>query len=417
MSTRLISSESVTEGHPDKLCDQISDSILDAYLRVDSNARVAVETFAVNGLIQIGGEIRSTAYIDIPFIVRKTILDIGYNNSARTGFDGASCGVNVAISPQSPEIASGIDASLEQRDGHDEDYLNSQGAGDQGIMFGYATDETVNYMPAPIELAHRLSRKLTEVRKRSGNDSFFLPDGKTQVTLRYEDGLPVSIETILVSTQHIKAMSNGVTIDQRYIRSLVIDHVIQPVLAEYNRDNFGSRELFDEGNYIINPAGSFIIGGPKGDTGLTGRKIIVDTYGGAAKHGGGAFSGKDPSKVDRSAAYALRWVAKNVVAAGFATKIEIQIAYAIGVAHPVGLYVDTFGTGIVSEEIIEQAILDTFDLRPLAIIRDLELTTVPTYALSASGGHFGRDPEEGFTWERLNRVDQLQLSVREFAVA
>lgn len=413
MATRLISSESVTEGHPDKLCDQISDAILDAFLAQDPGARVAVETFATNGLIQIAGEVTTTGYVDVASIARKTILDIGYDDSSKS-FDGRSCGVNVSISPQSPDIAQGVDNALEVRDGTDKDPLDAQGAGDQGIMFGYATDETSSFMPAPISLAHRLSSKLTEVRKRAGGSSILLPDGKTQVTLRYVDGIPVSIQTVLVSTQHVENFGlsepysrAGAQLDQEYLRGIIIGHVIRPAIAEYNAANPG-KELTDDGNYIVNPTGKFVIGGPMGDAGLTGRKIIVDTYGGAARHGGGAFSGKDPSKVDRSAAYALRWVAKNVVAAGLAKRVEIQAAYAIGVARPVGTYVETFGTANYDEELIEEAIAAVFDLRPLAIIRDLELLTVPTYRRTAVGGHFGQDAELGFTWERTNRVEALQ---------
>jgi S-adenosylmethionine synthetase len=388
---RLFTSESVTEGHPDKICDQISDAILDALLAADPESRVAVETMATTGLVHVAGEVTTDAYVEIPQIVRETILGIGYDSSAN-GFDGARCGVSVSIGQQSNDIAGGVFNSLEAREGRQEDDYDLQGAGDQGLMFGYASDETPSYMPTPIWIAHRLSERLTEVRK-NGELSYLRPDGKTQATIGYDGDRPVSVETIVISSQH----ADGFSLDQ--LRADLATHVIDPVLALADLDI--SRTV-----NILNPAGAFVIGGPVGDAGLTGRKIIVDTYGGMARHGGGAFSGKDPSKVDRSAAYAMRWVAKNVVAAGLAKRAEIQIAYAIGQARPVGTYVETFGTETVDPAKISAAIAEIFDLRPRAIIDALDLKR-PIYAKTAAHGHFGRDDPD-FTWERLDRVDDLK---------
>jgi S-adenosylmethionine synthetase len=381
----------VTEGHPDKICDQISDAILDALLAKDPESRVAVETLATTGLVHVAGEVTTDAYVEIPQIVRETILGIGYDSSAN-GFDGARCGVSVSIGQQSNDIAGGVFNSLEAREGRQEDDYDLQGAGDQGLMFGYASDETPSYMPVPIWLAHRLSERLTEVRK-SGELAYLRPDGKTQVTVGYDGDRPVSVETVVISSQH----AEGASLEQ--LRADLAAHVVEPVLALSNLDTSRSRN-------ILNPAGAFVIGGPVGDAGLTGRKIIVDTYGGMARHGGGAFSGKDPSKVDRSAAYAMRWVAKNVVAAGLAKRAEIQIAYAIGQARPVGTYVETFGTETVDPAKISAAIAEIFDLRPRAIIDALDLKR-PIYAKTAAHGHFGREDPD-FTWERLDRVDELK---------
>jgi len=388
---RLFTSESVTEGHPDKICDQISDAILDALLDKDPESRVAVETLATTGLVHVAGEVTTDAYVEIPQIVRETILGIGYDSSAN-GFDGARCGVSVSIGQQSNDIAGGVFNSLEAREGRQEDDYDLQGAGDQGLMFGYASDETPSYMPVPIWLAHRLSERLTEVRK-NGELSYLRPDGKTQVTVGYDGDRPVSVETVVISSQH----AEGASLEQ--LRADLATHVVEPVMALSNLDTSRTRN-------ILNPAGAFVIGGPVGDAGLTGRKIIVDTYGGMARHGGGAFSGKDPSKVDRSAAYAMRWVAKNVVAAGLAKRAEIQIAYAIGQARPVGTYVETFGTETVDPARISAAIAEIFDLRPRAIIDALDLKR-PIYAKTAAHGHFGRE-EPDFTWERLDRVDELK---------
>ncbi|MDR7080896.1 S-adenosylmethionine synthetase [Arthrobacter ginsengisoli] len=390
-SLRLFTSESVTEGHPDKICDQISDAILDALLTKDPESRVAVETLATTGLVHVAGEVTTDAYVEIPQIVRETILGIGYDSSAN-GFDGARCGVSVSIGQQSNDIAGGVFNSLEAREGRQEDDYDLQGAGDQGLMFGYASDETPSYMPVPIWLAHRLSERLTEVRK-SGELAYLRPDGKTQVTVGYDGDLPVSVETVVISSQH----AEGASLDQ--LRADLAAYVVDPVMALSNLDISRARN-------ILNPAGAFVIGGPVGDAGLTGRKIIVDTYGGMARHGGGAFSGKDPSKVDRSAAYAMRWVAKNVVAAGLAKRAEIQIAYAIGQARPVGTYVETFGTETVDPARISAAIAEIFDLRPRAIIDALDLKR-PIYAKTAAHGHFGREDPD-FTWERLDRVDELK---------
>lgn len=388
---RLFTSESVTEGHPDKICDQISDAILDALLAKDPESRVAVETLATTGLVHVAGEVTTDAYVEIPQIVRETILGIGYDSSAN-GFDGARCGVSVSIGQQSNDIAGGVFNSLEAREGRQEDDYDLQGAGDQGLMFGYASDETPSYMPVPIWLAHRLSERLTEVRK-NGELAYLRPDGKTQVTVGYDGDRPVSVETVVISSQH----AEGTSLDQ--LRADLAEHVVGPVMALSNLDTSRTRN-------ILNPAGAFVIGGPVGDAGLTGRKIIVDTYGGMARHGGGAFSGKDPSKVDRSAAYAMRWVAKNVVAAGLAKRAEIQIAYAIGQARPVGTYVETFGTETVDPARISAAIAEIFDLRPRAIIDALDLKR-PIYAKTAAHGHFGREDPD-FTWERLDRVDELK---------
>ncbi|HEY3737495.1 MAG TPA: methionine adenosyltransferase [Jatrophihabitans sp.] len=393
MSRRLFTSESVTEGHPDKIADQISDSILDALLAQDPSSRVAVETLITTGQVHVAGEVTTDAYADIPTIVRERILEIGYDSS-RKGFDGASCGVSISIGSQSPDIAQGVDNAFEARTGESvEDPLDRQGAGDQGLMFGFACDETPELMPLPIHLAQRLAEQLTKVRK-DGTVPYLRPDGKTQVTIEYVDGRPVRLDTVVVSTQH----AEDIDLDT-LLAPDIKEHVVEPVLASLTISTDGYRLL-------VNPTGKFVIGGPMGDAGLTGRKIIVDTYGGYARHGGGAFSGKDPSKVDRSAAYAMRWVAKNVVAAGLASKCEVQVAYAIGKAEPVGLFVETFGTETVEPERISDAILQVFDLRPAAIIRDLDLKR-PIYAQTAAYGHFGRELPD-FTWERTDRAEQLK---------
>lgn len=389
MTLRTFTSESVTEGHPDKICDQISDTILDAMLMQDPDARVAVETLVTTGLVHVAGEVTTSGYVEIPQLVRQKVLDIGYNSS-EIGFDGNSCGVSVSIGAQSPDIAGGVDDALEARAGV-EDADSKLGAGDQGMMFGYASNETDVLMPTPILLSHRITEKLSEVR-RELNDGRLRPDGKAQVSVDYEGSSPVGINTVVLSTQHHPDVS------QDDLANLILDRVIRPVLKE------GSLP-FDNTRYIINPSGRFVIGGPQGDAGLTGRKIIVDTYGGMARHGGGAFSGKDPSKVDRSAAYAMRWVAKNVVAAGLADRAEIQVAYAIGVAEPVAVFVETFGTEKVETNAIEQAIQRVFDLRPSAIIRELDLKR-PIYAKTAAYGHFGRELAE-FSWEKTDRASAL----------
>jgi S-adenosylmethionine synthetase len=382
----------VTEGHPDKIADQISDSILDALLAQDPSSRVAVETLITTGQVHVAGEVTTEAYADIPTIVRDRILEIGYDSS-RKGFDGASCGVSVSIGSQSPDIAQGVDNAYEARPGANvEDPLERQGAGDQGLMFGFACDETAELMPLPISIAHRLAERLSAVRK-DGTVPYLRPDGKTQVTVEYVDERPVRLDTVVVSTQH----AADIDLDT-LLTPDIEEHVVRPVLAALDIDTSGYRLL-------VNPTGRFEIGGPMGDAGLTGRKIIVDTYGGYARHGGGAFSGKDPSKVDRSAAYAMRWVAKNVVAAGLAARCEVQVAYAIGKAEPVGLFVETFGTETVDAEKISDAVLQTFDLRPAAIIRDLDLKR-PIYAQTAAYGHFGRELDD-FTWERTDRAEQL----------
>lgn len=388
---RTFTSESVTEGHPDKICDQISDGILDALLAEDPHARVAVETLVTTGLVHVAGEVTTSAYADIPAIVRDRISEIGYNSST-VGFDGRSCGVSISIGAQSPDIAQGVDRALEAREENSDDALDVLGAGDQGVMFGYATNETPQLMPAPIWFAHRMAERLAKVRKQ-GLVDYLRPDGKTQVTVGYEGSVPRSIETVVLSTQHSPSVSTA------QLRQEIEELVVRPI-AESSGLDLSSLQA------IVNPSGRFEIGGPQGDAGVTGRKVIVDTYGGAARHGGGAFSGKDPSKVDRSATYAMRWVAKNAVAAGLADRVEVQIAYAIGRAAPVSLYVETFGTGHVSDEALLGAIHEVFDLRPGAIIRDLDLLR-PIYAKTATYGHFGRELPE-FTWERLDRVDALR---------
>jgi S-adenosylmethionine synthetase len=397
-SLRLFTSESVTEGHPDKICDQISDSILDALLTVDPHSRVAVETLVTTGLVHVAGEVTTKGYVEIPAIVREKITSIGYTSSD-VWFDGRSCGVSVSIGGQSPDIAQGVDNAFETREGDSTDAIDRQGAGDQGIMFGYATTETPQLMPLPIWLAHRLSERLAAVRKE-GLLGYLRPDGKTQVTIGYDGVVPKTVDTVVLSTQH----SPSVGLDA--LRADVERVVIRPVLEAAEE---GGLKLDHSGvRILINPTGVFEIGGPQGDAGLTGRKIIVDTYGGASRHGGGAFSGKDPSKVDRSAAYAMRWVAKNAVAAGLASRLEVQIAYAIGKAAPVGFYVESFGTGVVSDDVITNALREVFDLRPAAIIEDLDLLR-PIYAKTATYGHFGRELPE-FTWERLDRVEEIRAA-------
>jgi S-adenosylmethionine synthetase len=396
VARRLFTSESVTEGHPDKIADQISDSVLDALLKEDPRSRVAVETLVTTGQVHVAGEVTTSAWADIPTIVRERVLEIGYDSSKK-GFDGGSCGVSVSIGSQSADIAQGVDDAYEERHDHSVDPLDRQGAGDQGLMFGYACDDTDALMPLPITLAHRLAERLAAVRKE-GAVPYLRPDGKTQVTIEYDDDhRPVRLDTVVVSTQHAADIDLE-TLLQPDIEELVI----APVLEGIALDSTDFRVL-------VNPTGRFEIGGPMGDAGLTGRKIIIDTYGGMARHGGGAFSGKDPSKVDRSAAYAMRWVAKNVVAAGLATRCEVQVAYAIGKAHPVGVFVETFGTGVVADERIQDAVLAVFDLRPAAIIRDLDLLR-PIYAQTAAYGHFGRDLPD-FTWERTDRADALRSQV------
>ncbi|MER8032266.1 methionine adenosyltransferase [Streptomyces bauhiniae] len=390
MPRRLFTSESVTEGHPDKMADRISDTVLDALLARDPRSRVAVETLITTGQVHVAGEVTTRAWADVPALVREAVLDIGYDASAK-GFDGASCGVSVSIGAQSPDIARGVDADSE-------DLLAAQGAGDQGLMFGYATDETPELMPLPIRLAHRLAQRLTEVR-RSGNMPYLRPDGKTQVTVEYDGDRAVRLDTVVVSAQHAADVSPADLLVPEVRRN-----VVDVELARLAEDGI---ELDTEGcRLLVNPTGRFHIGGPMGDAGLTGRKIIIDTYGGMARHGGGAFSGKDPSKVDRSAAYAMRWVAKNVVAAGLAGRCEVQVAYAIGRAEPVGLFIETFGTHRVGVDVIGKAIDEVFDLRPAAIIRDLDLLR-PIYAQTAAYGHFGRELPD-FTWERTDRAEALR---------
>jgi S-adenosylmethionine synthetase len=401
VARRLFTSESVTEGHPDKIADQISDAILDEMLTQDPRSRVAVETMITTGQVHIAGEVTTAGYVDIAQVVRDTILRIGYDSS-RKGFDGASCGVSVSLGAQSPDIAQGVDEGYEARTGAAdraaaaEDLIARQGAGDQGLMFGYASDETPELMPLPIALAHRLSKRLSAVRK-DGSVPYLRPDGKTQVTVVYEDDRPVGVDTVVVSSQH----AEDISIDT-LLTPDVEELVVQPELAALGLPTTGHRLL-------VNPTGKFVIGGPMGDAGLTGRKIIVDTYGGMARHGGGAFSGKDPSKVDRSAAYAMRWVAKNVVAAGLARRCEVQVAYAIGAASPVGLFVETFGTGTVPDDVLEKAITGVFDLRPGAIVRDLDLLR-PIYGPTAAYGHFGRTDLD-LPWERTDRVEALRAAV------
>nr|WP_304608871.1 methionine adenosyltransferase [Glycomyces amatae] len=396
VARRLFTSESVTEGHPDKIADQISDGILDALLGEDPLSRVAVETLITTGQVHVAGEVTTHAYADIPRIVRDTILRIGYDSSKK-GFDGASCGVNVSIGGQSPDIAQGVDKAWESRlDAGELDELDLQGAGDQGLMFGFACRETPELMPLPIALAHRLSQRLTEVRK-DGTVPYLRPDGKTQVTIEYDGLKPVRLDTVVVSSQH----APDISLDS-LLAPDIAEHVIAPVVSGLDLD-------IADYKLLVNPTGRFEIGGPMGDAGLTGRKIIVDTYGGYARHGGGAFSGKDPSKVDRSAAYAARWVAKNVVAAGLAERCEVQVAYAIGKAKPVSIAVDTLGTGTVDPSRIERAVLEVFDLRPAAIIRDLNLIR-PIYSKTAAYGHFGRELPE-FTWEATDRAASLKEAV------
>lgn len=389
MTLRTFTSESVTEGHPDKVCDQLSDTILDAIIEQDPNARVAVEALVTTGLVHIAGEVTTSGYVEIPQLVRDKIVEIGYDSS-EIGFDGNSCGVSVSIGAQSPDIASGVENALESRRG-ELDRLNALGAGDQGMMFGYASSETKSLMPAPILIAHQIAQRLTQVRRELGN-GILRPDGKTQVSVDYAENKPVGISTVVLSSQHHPDIS------QEELASIALERVIKPVLQESQLD-------FANANFIINPSGRFVIGGPQGDAGLTGRKIIVDTYGGMARHGGGAFSGKDPSKVDRSAAYAMRWVAKNVVAAGLAERAEIQVAYAIGMAKPVAVFIETFGTEKVPIADIQQGISKVFDLRPAAIIEDLDLRR-PIFSKTSVYGHFGRELPE-FTWERTDRSAAL----------
>ena len=396
---RLFTSESVTEGHPDKICDLISDSILDAILSSDRDARVAGETMVTTGLVHVAGEVTTNSYVEIPRIVREVVTGIGYTSS-KVGFDGASCGVSISIGQQSADIAAGVAKSLESRqDDADHDPIDAQGAGDQGLMFGYACDETAELMPLPILLAHRLSERLTMARKQ-GLVAGLRPDGKTQVTVRYENDRPVGVDTVVLSTQHDEDVRLA---DQ--LTPAVREHIVEPVLA-----SFAAQLDLDISTVtlLVNPTGSFVVGGPMADAGLTGRKIIVDTYGGMARHGGGAFSGKDPSKVDRSASYAMRWVAKNVVAAGLARRCEIQVSYAIGRARPIAVYVETFGTETVPADRIADAISAVFDLRPSAIIADLDLLR-PIYAATSNYGHFGRELPD-FTWERTDRVDALRAA-------
>ncbi len=392
MARRLFTSESVTEGHPDKMADQISDAILDSMIKDDPGSRVAVETLITTGQVHVAGEVTTQTYVDIPGIIRDKILEIGYDSSAK-GYDGASCGVSVSIGSQSPDIAQGVNDAFEYREGEGTDELDRQGAGDQGLMFGYACTDTPELMPLPIALAHRLSRRLTNVRK-NGQLPYLRPDGKTQVTIEYAGDQAVRLDTVVVSSQH----AEGVDLE-KLLGVDVREQVVLPEIGELDID-------IENVRLLVNPTGRFVIGGPMGDAGLTGRKIIVDTYGGMARHGGGAFSGKDPSKVDRSAAYAMRWVAKNTVAAGLAGRVEVQVAYAIGKAAPVGLFVETFGTETVDPTKIQQAISEVFDLRPAAIIRDLDLLR-PIYKQTAAYGHFGR-PELDLPWERTDRADALR---------
>ncbi len=394
MARRLFTSESVTEGHPDKMADQISDAILDGMLKDDPRSHVAVETLITTGQVHVAGEVTTETYVDIPGIIREKILEIGYDSSAK-GFDGASCGVSVSIGAQSPDIARGVLDAYEHREGEGSSELDRQGAGDQGLMFGYACRDTPEFMPLPITLAHRLARRLSQVR-RSGDVPYLRPDGKTQVTIEYSGDEPVRLDTVVVSAQHAPDIDVA-----ELLSPDVRDHVVAPLLDGLDLDTSGFRLL-------VNPTGRFEVGGPMGDAGLTGRKIIIDTYGGMARHGGGAFSGKDPSKVDRSGAYAMRWVAKNVVAAGLADRCETQVAYAIGKARPVGFFVECFGTEHVPVERIQEAVLEVFDLRPAAIIRDLDLLR-PIYQQTAAFGHFGRQ-EPDFSWERTDRAEALRTA-------
>lgn len=395
MSKRLFTSESVTEGHPDKIADQISDAILDSLLSQDSKSRVAVETLITTGQVHVAGEVTTNGYADVMGIVRDTVIEIGYDSSVK-GFDGNSCGVSISIGQQSQDIAQGVNDAFEHRVDSAIDPLDLQGAGDQGLMFGYACDDTKELMPLPIYLAHQLAQRLTAVRK-SGELAYLRPDGKTQVTIEYDGDKAVAIDTVVISSQHAEEVD---VISK--LTPEIIEMVIKPVLSAIDLPQKDLRTL-------INPTGRFVIGGPMGDAGLTGRKIIVDTYGGMARHGGGAFSGKDPSKVDRSAAYALRWVAKNVVAAGLARRCEVQVAYAIGKAHPVGVFVETFGTETLPVSMIQAAVVSVFDLRPAAIIADLNLLR-PIYSKTAAYGHFGRELPD-FTWERTDRVDALRAAI------
>jgi S-adenosylmethionine synthetase len=395
MAKRLFTSESVTEGHPDKIADQISDAILDSLIGQDKKSRVAVETLITTGQVHVAGEVTTDAYADVTGIIRETVLNIGYDSSVK-GFDGSSCGVSVSIGQQSQDIAQGVDDAYENRVASSVDPLDLQGAGDQGLMFGYACDDTKELMPLPIWLAHELASQLAKVRK-SGALPYLRPDGKTQVTIEYEGDKAVALNTVVISSQHSEEVSV-----EKQLTPEIIEQVINPIIAKIDLPKNDLRIL-------INPTGRFVIGGPMGDAGLTGRKIIVDTYGGMARHGGGAFSGKDPSKVDRSAAYAMRWVAKNVVAAGFARRCEVQVAYAIGKAQPVGLFVETFGTETVPVNKIQEAVLQVFDLRPAAIIRDLDLLR-PIYSKTSAYGHFGRELKE-FTWESTSRVEALRAAI------
>ena len=395
MPNRLFTSESVTEGHPDKMADQISDAILDSFLAQDPKSRVAVETLLTTGQIHIAGEVTTTASPDLMSLVRGVVADIGYNSSD-VGFDAQSCGISISLGKQSPDIAQGVDDAFERRSDSSVDPLDLQGAGDQGLMFGYACNDTPELMPLPIAMAHRLAEQLAKVRK-NGTLSYLRPDGKTQVTIEYDGHRPIRLDTVVVSTQH----DEGVDLE-KVLQKDLLREVIAPVLEMYE---LPSKNI----NAYINPTGRFVVGGPMGDAGLTGRKIIVDSYGGMARHGGGAFSGKDPSKVDRSAAYAMRWVAKNVVAAGLADRCEVQVAYAIGKAKPVGLFVETFGTSALSEEKIQSAVMEVFDLRPAAIIRDLNLLR-PIYRKTSSYGHFGRELPE-FAWEQTNRASELRSAL------
>jgi S-adenosylmethionine synthetase len=394
VSRRLFTSESVTEGHPDKIADQISDAILDSMLKDDPMSRVAVETMITTGQVHVAGEVTTSTYVDIPGVIREKILEIGYDSSAK-GFDGHSCGVSVSIGAQSPDIAQGVDDAYETREGEGQDDLDRQGAGDQGLMFGYASNETKQLMPLPITMAHRLAQRLSEVRK-SGLVPYLRPDGKTQVTIEYDGHRAVRLDTVVVSSQHAQDISL-----KELLTPDIKEHVVDYVLNEFEIDTEGYRLL-------VNPTGRFEIGGPMGDAGLTGRKIIVDTYGGFARHGGGAFSGKDPSKVDRSAAYAMRWVAKNIVAAGLADRAEVQVAYAIGKAQPVGVFVEGFGTEKIEISKLQEAVLEVFDLRPAAIVRDLDLLR-PIYSQTAAYGHFGRELPD-FSWERTDRADALRAA-------